>query len=406
MAGVSLNAVLLVSIIALTASASIPPEANLTTPEIIRYWGYPVEEHSVVTTDGYILTLHRIPHGKNEKPGTNVSKEIIFLQHGFECASSNWVANLPPQSAGFLYADAGYDVWMGNIRGNTYSRLSVNSDPDEHAFWQFSFDEMVQYDLDALIGTALNVTGKDSLYYVGHSQGSLIMFAKLAEDPTFHTKIKKFFALGPVGQVQNMEGLMAFLAKFFYYGARLLFEILGQGEFLPNNWFMKLVAQTFCGSSTAPLCDNLVFLLFGPESNQFNVSRTSVYLSHMPAGTSTQNVLHWAQMAKSGKVQKYDYWSKKENIEHYGQSTPPIYDFGKDNVPIYLYWSDTDWIADKKDVQNYLLKVIKPEYLKQSVELTDFNHMDFVWGLRAAREIYAPIQQIIDADVRKSLKSA
>ncbi|KAK5982529.1 Ab-hydrolase associated lipase region, partial [Trichostrongylus colubriformis] len=40
------------------------PEVEMTVPEIIRYWGYPVEIHYAVTQDGYILELHRIPHGK------------------------------------------------------------------------------------------------------------------------------------------------------------------------------------------------------------------------------------------------------------------------------------------------------------------------------------------------------
>lgn len=41
------------------------PEAELTAPQIIKHWGYPVEVHRTTTKDGYILELHRIPRGKN-----------------------------------------------------------------------------------------------------------------------------------------------------------------------------------------------------------------------------------------------------------------------------------------------------------------------------------------------------
>jgi len=50
-----------------------------------------VEAHNVTTADGYILTLHRIPYGKQSGPAPN--KPVAWLQHGLLCDSSVWIMN-------------------------------------------------------------------------------------------------------------------------------------------------------------------------------------------------------------------------------------------------------------------------------------------------------------------------
>lgn len=64
--------------------------------EIIVHRGYPLEVHHVVTEDGYILELHRIPFGKRSERTANSTGGLgrpVFLQHGMMATDHFWLFN-------------------------------------------------------------------------------------------------------------------------------------------------------------------------------------------------------------------------------------------------------------------------------------------------------------------------
>ena len=67
-------------------------------------YGYPIEVHEVVTEDGYILTVHRIPPSHDKELA--VAKPPVFLGHCMTCSASVW-ALAPSQSLAYALADNG-----------------------------------------------------------------------------------------------------------------------------------------------------------------------------------------------------------------------------------------------------------------------------------------------------------
>mmetsp|Transcript_20866 Transcript_20866/g.25607 ORF Transcript_20866/g.25607 Transcript_20866/m.25607 type:complete len:98 (+) Transcript_20866:330-623(+) len=96
------------------------------------------------------------------------------MQHGLFDSAYCWIVNYADIAPAFVAARAGYDVWMGNSRGNTFSRHHIHLDPDHHgkAFWNYSWFDMGKYDLPAMIDLIQNETGGQKVAYVGHSQGT------------------------------------------------------------------------------------------------------------------------------------------------------------------------------------------------------------------------------------------
>eukprot|EP00058_Branchiostoma_floridae_P024848 XP_002610338.1 hypothetical protein BRAFLDRAFT_72470 [Branchiostoma floridae] len=361
---------------------TVDPEEKMNATQLITSKGYPCEDHYVTTDDGFILNMQRIPHGLGN--GNNTApRPIVFLQHGLLGSSTQWIENLVNESLGFILADAGFEVWLGNIRGNTYSRRHVKLKPSQEQFWAWSWDEMARYDLPKMLTHALSVTNQTQLYYVGHSQGTMIGFAEFSRNQELARKVKTFFALAPVAHLGNMESPLRFLS-----------EVLDPtvGEFLPTSEFIRFLGQEVCDKPVLDVfCENVLFLIAGFNYGNLNVSRIPVYTGHNPAGTSVQNMVHYAQQVKTGKFQMFDY-GPQGNMIKYNQTTAPEYNAKNATLPVAMFSGGHDILADPKDVA--ILEGELPNITHKKV-LPEWEHLDFIWGMDAARRCYADIIQII-----------
>ena len=69
--------------------------------------------------------------------------------HGFLSSSDSFIINDENKALAFVLANRGYDVWLGNNRGNKHGKKHVLYTSKDIEFWNFSFEEMALYDLPA-----------------------------------------------------------------------------------------------------------------------------------------------------------------------------------------------------------------------------------------------------------------
>lgn len=357
---------------------------NSLFENIISPKGYPIESYEVETADKRLLKLFRI-----QAKGTNISnnKKVIFLQHGLIDSADNWVINGDKNSLGLVLANLGFDVWIGNSRGNKYSLETSDPGITDQDFWNFSFQEMALYDIPANIKFVLEKTNQEKLTWIGHSQGTTQMFAALSDPKTsdyVNNHIEKFIALGPVVFLANQRSnLLGDLAKIpGFEELSKLFKIYdifpgpcsetsAQAKF--QSAVCKL-AQSFCSALLSVADANPVY----DNTNELNY-----FSKHYPSGDSVKCILHFKQYVKMDKenpvFQKYDYGVIKNFLE-YGQKNPPIYDLGKIKVPVSLHVGLEDKLANVDDNRILRERLRKEGIDFRYYEYENCGHATFLWG--------------------------
>jgi hypothetical protein len=192
--------------------------------------------------------------------------------------------------------DAGYDVWLGNVRGNRFSRNHTHLTPEDPSFWRWSWDQIAKYDFPAQVSTVVKVSGQERLVVVGYSQGTMVTLAALSNQPQLARHIAGAALLAPVAFTGHMA------SPPFTWSVRLRLDLWaaakGWGSWGAWNaeaaghhahycarwaWVCRLFFTAICGGNPAP---------------GGNIAASSVPLlaSHLPAGTSVHNMGHWSQV--------------------------------------------------------------------------------------------------------------
>ncbi|KAI9000219.1 Alpha/Beta hydrolase protein [Gaertneriomyces semiglobifer] len=341
-------------------------ETFTSTEEFVRFWGFPFQHHYVTTKDGYILALHRIPSSRtahrehldakararragdaspNPRHQQDNSRPVVLLWHGFLMCSEIWVCSPDIKlSLAFTLADAGYDVWLGNTRGNKYSCKHRSLKPTEEAFWDFSMDHLALYDLPDAVDYILKLTGAPSLSYIGFSQGTAQGFSSLSINPKLNKKVNLFIALAPAAKPMGLENKL--VGAMLRISPEIIFLLFGRKSLLSVALFWQSILSPL---SFAWVIDVSVKFLFKWRAEM--VPYKNVVYQHLYSYTSVKCVVHWFQIIRNGRFQMYD---ESPTVLPNSTSGHVVPKFPTEHIrtPIALFYGGQDTLAD----MNWLLE--------------------------------------------------
>ncbi|KAL5707110.1 sterol esterase [Ranunculus cassubicifolius] len=360
-------------------SHSSPTTTTGLCSQLILPAGYPCTEHTVETKDGYLLALQRVSSSKKKKDSLP-SGPPVLLQHGLFQAGDTWFLNSKEESLGFILADKGFDVWVGNVRGTRWCHGHITLSVRDKDFWDWSWQELALHDLAAMISYVYSTTSS-KVFFVGHSQGTIMALAAFTR-PDIADMVEAAALLCPISYLGHISSRFVLRMVAMHLDQMLMAMGLHQLNFRSD--FTVHMVDSICEGEQID-CADLLTAITG-KNCCFNHSFIDYYLQYEPHPTSSKNLHHLFQMIRKGKFAMYDYGLLGNRI-HYGQFTPPTFDVSSipESLPIWMGYGGNDSLADVKDVKHMLRELSSmPELLY----IESYGHLDFVLSTKAKEDVY------------------
>ncbi|KAJ4299799.1 cholesterol esterase [Kalmusia sp. IMI 367209] len=362
--------------------------------ELCELYGYYAEEHVVQTGDGYLLGLHRLAWRRGEEDARvnagphkgGAKKKVVYLHHGLLMNSEVWVCLTERERClPFELVERGYDVWLGNNRGNKYSKKSVRCAPTDQKFWNFSMDQFAFHDIPDSIEYILKTTHQPSLSYIGFSQGTAQAFATLSIHPDLNDKVDVFIALAPA---MSPPGLTSGIVNSFVKASPdILFLAFGRKSILPSTtmWQSILYPPIF-----VRLIDTSLQFLFGWTASNITAHQKLAAYPHLYSYTSTKSVVHWFQIIRNGVFQMYD--DDAPSVLSNASKYYKVAKFPTRNIktPIVLVYGGSDSLVDI----NVMLKELPRHTIAK--EIPHYEHLDFLWASSVDQLVFPHVFEALD----------
>jgi lysosomal acid lipase/cholesteryl ester hydrolase len=363
--------------------------------ELCELYGYYCEEHIVQTGDGYLLGLHRLgwKHGEegervNAGPGKDgLKKKVVYLHHGLMMNSEVWVCLTERERClPFELVERGYDVWLGNNRGNKYSKKNIHMAPTDAKFWNFSMDQFAFHDIPDSINYILETTHQPSLSYIGFSQGTAQAFATLSIHPTLNEKVDVFIALAPAMSPKGVAS--GTVDSFVKASPDILYLAFGRKAILASAtmWQSILYPPIF-----VRLIDTSLRFLFNWTAVNISPDQKLASYPHLYSYTSTKSVVHWFQIIRNGVFQMYDDEAPSpitsNRSKYYKVAKFPTRNI---KTPIVLVWGGSDSLVDI----NVMLKELPRHTIAK--EIPHYEHLDFLWASSVDKLVFPHVFEALD----------
>lgn len=345
-----------------------------TTNQLVDDAGYRVRDHVITTKDGYLLVLHKVEAvNPPRKP-----KGVVYCHHGLLTDSEIWVVGKP--NLVFKLADQGYQVWLGNNRGNRYLQKHIHLSPKDNKFWNFSLDEYAMYDIPASLEYINQFNHGDyRITYIGFSQGCSQLLAALSLRPDLNRLLNLFVGLLPAVIPKNLNHpVFRMIVNKSSRHHQFLYSIFGQRAILP------LVAYWQTWSWYPTVVETSLKYLFGWDLSNISLSQRMRTYPHLFSNTLVKLVHHWFQIIQAQRFQMFDERVKIGRLlfSGSGHKVAPFPIGHHLNVPMVLAFGREDILVDIEHTTK-LITELNPQMTDKLWEVMDvpgYEHMDTLWA--------------------------